>query len=358
MSLSLGLIGLPNVGKSTLFNALTRSQVLAANYPFATIEPNVGVVPVPDERLSKLAEVSQSARTVPAAVTFVDIAGLVRGAAEGAGLGNKFLSHIRECNAIVQVVRVFADPNVSHVDGAPDPARDIMTIRTELALADIATVQNRLSRLQKEAKAEPAASQAIRELETVMGLLNRGELISQHYPELPEAVRDISLLTAKPFIYVFNVDETSLNDRAGQNQLKPLAGNGPAIFLSAQVEANLADLDAGDRRELLTELGQTESGLDALSRASYAILGLQSFFTSGPKESRAWTIHHGDTAPAAAGVIHTDFGRGFIKADVVGFEDFVEFGGWTGARAHGAVRLEGRDYVMTEGDVVEFKFNV
>lgn len=356
-SISIGIIGLPNVGKSTLFNALTRASVLAANYPFATIEPNVGVVNVPDGRLEQLGEVSRSKQVVSATVSFTDIAGLVRGAAEGAGLGNKFLSHIRECGAVAQVVRVFADDNVTHVDGTADPARDIDTIGTELCLADLAVVQNRLARLAHESKTDPQLATDKAALEQAIELLNRAEFLHGH-DEITGALGDLQLITSKPMIYVFNLDEVGLADDKRRDEMRALVAPAPAIFLSAQVESELQDLDDAGKQELLSELGQKQSGLNALAQTSYRILGLQSFYTSGEQESRAWTIRTNATAPEAAGVIHTDFERGFIKADVVSFDDFVEHDGWTGARTAGKVRLEGRDYVMQPDDVVEFKFNV
>lgn len=357
MSLSLGIVGLPNVGKSTLFNALTKNNILAANYPFATIEPNVGVVAVPDDRLGKLAEMSGSVQTIPASVTFVDIAGIVRGASEGAGLGNKFLANIRETNAIVQVVRAFSDDNVIHVEGKVDPKDDIDAIRTELCLADISTIEKRIDATRREAKTNAKANMIVAELEGIKTKLDSGELISHTYSELPESIADLQLLTAKPFIYVFNMDEAGLSDKAQQDELTKLAGSSPTVFLCAKIEAELQDLPSEEAKELLQSLGQQQSGLDSLVQIGYKILGLQKYFTSGPKESRAWTIHAGDTAPEAAGVIHTDFEKGFIKAEVTGFEDIVTAGGFAEAKAAGKTRLEGKDYIMHDGDVVVFRFS-
>ncbi len=356
-SLSLGIVGLPNVGKSTLFNALTKNSVLAANYPFATIEPNVGVVNVPDERVNKLAEISGSAKIIPAACTFVDIAGIVRGASKGEGLGNKFLSHIRECNAIVQVVRAFENDDIVHVEGKIDPAADIETIKTELCLADLESIEKRIQNLQKQAKADPKAGSVIQKLEKLKTILNNNQLLSSEVDDLPEEVRDLQLLTAKPFIYVFNIDENELGDAEKKAALQELVAGSPAIFLSAQTEADLQDLSVDDAKELLQSLGQDESGLDLLIRLGYKTLGLETFFTSGPTETRGWTMHAGSTAPQAAGIIHTDFEKGFIKAEVVSYEDFVAGNGWSGAGAAGKVRLEGKDYIMQDGDVVVFRHN-
>lgn len=358
-NLSIGIVGLPNVGKSTLFNALTKSDILAANYPFATIEPNVGIVPLPDRRLEQLAEIAHAAKVVPAPVSFTDIAGIVKGAAEGAGLGNKFLSHIRECAAIAQVVRAFENDDIIHVDNSIDPSRDIDTIKTELILADLATVDKALPRYEKESKNSPDAKQAVGDLQSLRAALDRGELaITQYSDEIPTSVRDLQLLTAKPFIYVFNVDEAGLGDTAKHAKLIASVAPLPAIVLCAELESQLKDLNSTDAHELLSEYGQQESGLEKLAHLGFSTLGLQTYFTAGEKEARAWVISQGATAPEAAGVIHTDFEKGFIKAEIVGCEDFVELGGWAGARESGKARLEGRDYVMQDGDVVLFKFNV
>ncbi len=353
--LSLGIVGLPNVGKSTLFNALTKNSVLAANYPFATIEPNVGVVNVPDDRLDKLAEISASAKVIPAACSFTDIAGIVRGASKGEGLGNKFLSHIRECNAIVQVVRAFEDDDIVHVEGKIDPEADIETIKTELCLADLESIEKRIQTLQKQAKADPKAGSVIAQLEKLKAILNNNQLLSSEVKELPDEVRDLQLLTAKPFIYVFNIDENELGDEDKKAKLQALVEGSPAIFLSAQTEADLQDLSSEDARELLQSLGQNESGLDLLIRLGYKTLGLETFFTSGPTETRGWTMRTGCSAPQAAGIIHTDFEKGFIKAEIVSYEDFVAGNGWAGAGAAGKVRLEGKDYIMQDGDVAVFR---
>jgi GTP-binding protein YchF len=354
--LSIGIVGLPNVGKSTLFNALTKNSVLAANYPFATIEPNVGVVNVPDDRLAKLADISASAKVIPAACSFVDIAGIVRGASKGEGLGNKFLSHIRESNVIVQVVRAFENDDIVHVEGQIDPERDIEIIRTELCLADLESVSKKLERLQKELKGNPKLGPQITELENVKSILDKSDLVSSNYPdELPDSVLDLQLLTAKPFIYVFNIDEKSLSDVELKDKLASLVAPAKSLFLCAQVESELQDMSDADAKELLQSMGQNESGLDSLIQLGYSTLGLETFFTSGPTETRGWVMKSGYTAPQAAGVIHTDFEKGFIKAEVVSASDFIAGNGWTGAGAAGKVRLEGKDYVMTDGDVVVFR---
>ncbi|MEU7531107.1 redox-regulated ATPase YchF [Saccharothrix sp. NPDC042600] len=359
MSLTLGIVGLPNVGKSTLFNALTRNDVLAANYPFATIEPNVGVVPLPDARLGKLAEIFGSEREVPAVVSFVDIAGIVKGASEGAGLGNKFLANIREANAICQVIRVFADDDVVHVDGRVDPAADIETINTELILADLQTLEKAVPRLEKEARTVKDRRPALDAALKARAVLDSGRTLFAAQAEVDgELLRELSLLTTKPFLYVFNADEGVLTDEAKLKELRELVAPADAVFLDAKVEAELLELDEESARELLESIGQHEPGLHALARAGFHTLGLQTYLTAGPKESRAWTIPKGATAPQAAGVIHTDFERGFIKAEVVSFTDLVEAGSMAAAKAAGKVRMEGKDYVMADGDVVEFRFNV
>ena len=361
MALTIGIVGLPNVGKSTLFNALTKNNVLAANYPFATIEPNVGVVGLPDERLSVLAGLFSSEKIIPAPVSFVDIAGLVRGASKGQGRGNAFLANIRDASAICQVVRAFSDPNVLHVDGKISPADDIETINTELILADLQTVEKALPRLQKEAKLKKDKAATVTAAEAAFKLLNDGVTLYTGAAAAGiemELLAELHLLTTKPFIYVFNTDDAGLADDAMKSELRDLVAPADAIFLDAKLESELVELDPEDAAEMLADSGQAEPGLAQLAHVGFHTLGLQTYLTAGPKEARAWTIHKGWTAPQAAGVIHTDFERGFIKAEVISFEDLVELGSVAEARAHGKMRMEGKDYVMRDGDVVEFRFNV
>jgi GTP-binding protein YchF len=357
VALTIGIVGLPNVGKSTLFNALTKNSVLAANYPFATIEPNVGVVNLPDPRLDKLAEIFGSERIMPATVSFVDIAGIVRGASEGEGLGNQFLANIREADAIAQVVRGFSDSDVVHVDGAVNPASDMETINTELVLADLQTLEKAEARFEKEVKGKKLEPIVLETAKAAREYLDTGKPLSSSTIDLAP-VRELGLLTAKPFIYVFNVDEPILQDSAKLDELAALVAPAKAVFLDAKLESELIDLDEADAAEMLESTGQTESGLDQLARIGFATLGLQTYLTAGPKESRAWTIPQGAKAPQAAGVIHTDFEKGFIKAEVISFDDLVETGSVAEARSKGKARMEGKDYTMQDGDVVEFRFNV
>ncbi len=358
MALTIGIVGLPNAGKSTLFNALTRNDVLAANYPFATIEPNIGVVGVPDPRLPVLAEMFSSARTVPATVQFVDIAGIVRGASEGEGLGNKFLSHIRESDAICQVTRVFRDDDVTHVDGKVSPPDDIETIRTELMLADLQTIENALPRLEKDAKKDKKIQPTVDAVRKAQQVLDSGRTVFEAGLDRGP-LRELQLMSAKPFIYVFNCDADELADQSLVGELQQLVAPAEAIFLDAKFEAELVELDdAEEAREMLASIGVDEPGLDVLARVGFDTLGLQTYLTAGPKESRAWTIRRGATAPEAAGVIHTDFQRGFIKAEIVSYDDLVDAGSMAVAKSAGKVRMEGKDYVMADGDVVEFRFNV
>ena len=357
VALTIGIVGLPNVGKSTLFNALTKNQVLAANYPFATIEPNIGVVNLPDVRLGVLSDLFHSERVVPATVSFVDIAGIVRGASTGEGLGNQFLANIREADAIAQVVRGFADSDVVHVEGQVNPANDLETIGAELMLADLQTLEKAITRYEKEVRGRKLDPVVLETALAAKDALEKGTLLSATGLDLAP-LRELGLLTSKPFIFVFNVDEAVLTDAVRKAELAALVAPAHAVFLDAKLESELIDLDEEDAAELLASTGQEESGLDQLARIGFETLGLQTFLTAGPKESRAWTIHKGWKAPQAAGVIHTDFEKGFIKAEVISFDDLVELGSVHEARAHGKARLEGKDYVMQDGDVVEFRFNV
>lgn len=354
MSLSIGIVGLPNVGKSSLFTALTKKSGFAANYPFATIEPNVGLVPVPDKRLDGLAAIDHPAKIIPATVEFVDIAGLVAGASQGEGLGNKFLANIRETDAICEVVRFFSDPNVEHVSKKVDPQSDVETIKTELILADIATIEKALPRLEKEGKRYKEKAIDFEAAQKVLEGLNEGKRALQLNlsEEEQDAIRELCLLTMKPMLYIANVDEDKVNA-----ELPEIDGQQP-VPISAKIEADLAELDAEEAAIFMEELGLDESGLSRLIREAYKLLGLQSYFTSGETETRAWTIPVGAKAPQAAGVIHSDFERGFIKAETASYEDYVALGGEKGCRDAGKLRQEGKDYVVQDGDVMHFKFNV
>lgn len=358
MSLSIGIVGLPNVGKSTLFNALTDNSILAANYPFATIEPNTGIIAVPDDRLNVLKKMYSSDKVLPATVTFVDIAGLVAGASQGEGLGNKFLANIRECDAIAHVVRAFDDPDVLHVSDKVDPKSDIEVINTELILADLQSIERAIPKLEREAKTNPVAKDHIEQLKKLQTALQSGTLVSEVSDVNKEIIQSFQLLSAKPVIYVFNVDEHTLGSQTRKDELTALVSPSQSVFICAKLEEELRGLADEDAQELLESYDVHESGLAQLARTAYSTLGLQSYLTAGPKEVRAWTIRQGFTAPQAAGVIHTDFEKGFIAAAIVDYDDLTIAGSEQAAKAAGKLRTEGRDYIMRPGDVVEFRFNV
>ena len=365
--MKLGIVGLPNVGKSTLFNSMTLGKAEAANYPFCTIDPNVGIVTVPDERLTKLTEMYNSAKTTPAVIEFVDIAGLVRGASKGEGLGNKFLSHIREVDAIVHVVRCFEDTNVVHVDGSIDPIRDIETINLELVFSDLEILERRIAKTGKMAKADKSLQKEVDVLQKLKDALEQGisaRAVEFDTPEEKAFVDSLTLLTAKPVLYAANVAEDGLADDGASNEFvqrvrEYAAKEGSEVFvLCAKIEEEISDLDEADKKEFLADLGVDGSGLDRLIAASYKLLGLISYLTAGPQESRAWTITKGTKAPQAAGKIHSDFERGFIRAEVVAYDDLMRLGSYNAAKEQGLVRSEGKEYVVKDGDVVLFRFNV